>query len=519
MTLSNSEMSETADPPVAGTSPQEDMFGASEKQHSADVDGEMEGLEKNILSTSSGLFSSLLNTYDKIIIKHLGEPNRDKMTTDGVLRSLGYEVVCNIGHGAFGQVKLATSGGHPNKVAIKMMDRRLMSPNIVSKFLPRELTILKTVRHPHIVEVHDILEMENGQVFIVMEAAATNLYSKIQELHHIPMDQAKIWFSQLLSAVVYLHQQDIVHRDLKCENVLLTADNQIKLTDFGFGRVSKGFPDLSETYCCTRCYAAPEVIRCKAYDAKKADVWNLGVVLYFMVTGSSPFIQTYENIYPRFQHKAVEYPAGIRVEEDCRSIISSMLRYDPLTRPSVTELQWHPWLQSSPDCKMSETADSLEAETEGSPEKQTENFQLQQHTADGDREVEELAEIGPPTFSGLLSSKTGADEQIVIKHLEKIRVIGRFVVTVIDEDGGSSSHRELNPLQEEDISRAEASIPFQSVEAVGEECGCFSPLCAAVKRAAKAYVAAPFIRASRSLRRRMKTFFVSAVRNSSSDSQ
>ncbi|XP_072553508.1 testis-specific serine/threonine-protein kinase 6-like [Salminus brasiliensis] len=281
---------------------------------------------------------------------------------------LGYEVLGNLGKGGFGQVKLATSERHPKQVAVKVMDRRRGSAYFVSKLLPRELTLLRTVKHPHIVEVHDILELDNGLVFIVMEAATTNLNGKIQELGHISIPKARGWFSQLLSAVVYLHQQDIVHRDIKCENVLLTADNRIKLTDFGLGRFYKGLPDLSGTFCCTQCYAAPEVIMQEPYDPKKSDVWSLGVVLYVMVTGSMPFINLYKHLLPRLQRKAVSYPAWIRAEEPCRSAISYMLRYNPFTRPTVREVQQHPWLQSSRVREKSQTADSSVTEAPSSLE-------------------------------------------------------------------------------------------------------------------------------------------------------
>ncbi|XP_072524057.1 testis-specific serine/threonine-protein kinase 6-like [Salminus brasiliensis] len=270
----------------------------------------------------------------------------DKMETDGVLRSLGYEVVDNLGAGSFGMVKLATSERHPQHVAIKIMNRRKESSNFASKLLPRELAILKIVRHPHIIQVHEIFDMPNGQLFIVMEAAAMDLLRKILELHHIPINQARTWFSQLLSAVVYLHQQNIAHRDLKCQNVLLSADGQVKLTDFGLGCISRGFPFLSRTYFGTRHYSASEVLLNRPYDPKKCDVWSLGVILYVMVTGSMPWVQDDHYSLTQLQRKAVVYPSGITVEEPCRVFISYMLRYNPFNRPSVTKVAQHPWLQS-----------------------------------------------------------------------------------------------------------------------------------------------------------------------------
>ncbi|KAI4894174.1 hypothetical protein NFI96_002722 [Prochilodus magdalenae] len=90
-----------------------------------------------------------------------------------------------------------------------------------------ELATLTAARHDRIVQVHEFIEVGNGLLYIVMEPAMTDLLQKIKELNHISSYQAKIWFSQILSAMAFLHQKDIVHRDLKCENVLLTADHQV----------------------------------------------------------------------------------------------------------------------------------------------------------------------------------------------------------------------------------------------------------------------------------------------------
>ncbi|XP_072542633.1 ribosomal protein S6 kinase alpha-3-like [Salminus brasiliensis] len=427
--------------------------------------------------------------------------DREKIDTDKALRSLGFEVLGNIQEGSFGKIKLATSKKHPKQVAIKIVDRILMEPDLETKFLPRELDILKTVMHPHIVQVHDIFEMPNHLVFIVMEAAATDLHQKIQELHHIPVDQAKKWFSQLVSAVDYLHEQDIVHRDLTCSNVLLTADGQIKLTGFRFGRISKGSPEESKTYCCTSYYTAPEVLLATPYEPKKSDVWSLGVILYVMLTGSRPYDHTDLKELPNLQQRPLNYPEGMAVEESCQDLIAYMLQFRPFFRPSVTQVAQHPWLQSSQEHEMSETADSSVAEAKSAPQESVFGF--------------------PERLCDESCKEIQQQQQNTIKHLEKIRVIGRFVVEAVDEDGEPSSHGDVSPLHEDDSSRAGASLTCRSVEAVEEEHGCLccSPFCAAVKRAAKAYVVTPIIRASHSLRGKVKMFFISAVHNSSSSQQ
>ncbi|XP_022542351.2 testis-specific serine/threonine-protein kinase 6 [Astyanax mexicanus] len=255
------------------------------------------------------------------------------METDEALRDLGYEVLRDLDGGDFSTVKLAKSKKYQKTVALKIMQ--------IDKHVQKEVSILKRVKHPHIISVLDIFEMAGRLVCIVMEAAPSDLEKAKKFQSVIPTDQARTWFSQLVSAVVYLHKQNIAHRDLKCENVLLTADNQVKLIDFGFGRFSRGFPDLTREFCCTPAYAAPEVLLKRPYDPKKADVWSLGVILYWMVVGRLPFQNWFD--FPGCQRKPIYFPE--RLEEPCRDLISYMLRYNYLMRPSAKKVAQHPWLQ------------------------------------------------------------------------------------------------------------------------------------------------------------------------------
>ena len=104
---------------------------------------------------------------------------------------------------------------------------------------------------------------------------------------------ARKMFGELTSAVAYCHDLGFCHRDLKCENILLAADLSVRLTDFGFARPieydENGEVVLSNTFCGSAAYAAPEIIQGKAYDPRKHDSWSLGVILYIMVCGSMPY--------------------------------------------------------------------------------------------------------------------------------------------------------------------------------------------------------------------------------------
>ncbi|NXX76758.1 TSSK6 kinase, partial [Urocolius indicus] len=264
-----------------------------------------------------------------------------------LLGKLGYCLGQTLGEGSYSKVKAATSTKYKGPLAIKVLDRRQMSARVAYKFLPRELSIVRKIRHPNIVHVLEVIEVCNGKVYIVMEAADTDLLRLVQEKGRLPcVPQARDIFVQIARAVQYLHDRDLVHRDLKCENVLLTADGrQAKLSDFGFGRETHGKLDLSRTFCGTAAYSAPEVLMSVPYDAKKADMWSLGVTLYTMVTGTLPFGDTSDYSIVQRQKKGVVYPEGLPLlPGPCQALIAQLLRSSPAERPSARQVVRNAWL-------------------------------------------------------------------------------------------------------------------------------------------------------------------------------
>ncbi|KAM4710562.1 testis-specific serine/threonine-protein kinase 6 [Discoglossus pictus] len=268
-------------------------------------------------------------------------------TSDSLLRDLGYKVGSTIGEGTYSKVKVATSKKYKGKVAIKVLDRRRAPPDFVSKFLPRELAILRGIRHPHVVHVFEFIEVNNGLQFIVMELCSTDLLQLVQRSGRVAAPQARRLFGQIVSALRYLHEHHVVHRDLKCENVLLTEDHRVKLTDFGFGRKSLGPTDLCTTYCGSAAYAPPEVLLGIPYDPMKYDIWSLGVVLYVMVTGFMPFDDSNISKLPKIQQKGVVYPDSVPVEEKCCQLIKDLLHFNPPGRPDACTVSKNSWLWES----------------------------------------------------------------------------------------------------------------------------------------------------------------------------
>ncbi|NXW10873.1 TSSK1 kinase, partial [Fregetta grallaria] len=210
------------------------------------------------------------------------------------LRKKGYSLSNTLGEGSFGKVKSAYCEWLKCNVAIKIIDKRKTPREFLERFLPREIEALRRLHHPSIIKTYKIFETSAGKVYIVMELGEKgDLLDYIEITGAMEEDTARIKFQQLASAIKYCHDLDLAHRDLKCENILLDADLNVKLSDFGFSkslsRDENGRTILSKTFCGSAAYAAPEVLQGTPYDPRISDTWSLGVILYVMVYASKPF--------------------------------------------------------------------------------------------------------------------------------------------------------------------------------------------------------------------------------------
>ncbi|GMT06212.1 hypothetical protein PENTCL1PPCAC_28386, partial [Pristionchus entomophagus] len=258
------------------------------------------------------------------------------------LRQVGsYLIGKAIGRGNFATVYLATHQVAKTKVAIKAIDTSVIEPDNLLK-IEREIAIMKTLDHPHIVKMYEVLRSERFLYIVTEFCRGGELFETLVERGRITENDAKRWFHQACSAVLYCHERGIVHRDLKAENILLDRNGDVKIIDFGFANYFR--PDhLLNTWCGSPPYAAPELLMGNEYDGSKADVWSLGVLLYILVTGGFPFPgDSVDKLKRSILSGQLRIPFWVSVE--CSDLLRKMLVVVPDSRVSLSKVINHRFL-------------------------------------------------------------------------------------------------------------------------------------------------------------------------------
>ncbi|CAF0919846.1 unnamed protein product [Didymodactylos carnosus] len=258
----------------------------------------------------------------------------------------GFKLGSLLGEGSYAKVKTAFSERLNRKIAIKIVNRRKAPIDFQQRFLPRELSILQNLDHPHIIKLYEIFN-HGHKVYMILELAGHgDLLDYIKLFGRLPEDRARKMFQQLVSAIEYLHNLKIVHRDLKCENILLDSKNDIKVSDFGFSRLMLE-KDLSSTFCGSASYAAPEVLKGTPYIGPPYDCWSLGVVLYIMVYGTMPFDDSNVRKLIRDQlEKRIHFSRRKAITDECKQLILLLLEPNVKQRGTVEQIWQTDWINN-----------------------------------------------------------------------------------------------------------------------------------------------------------------------------
>ena len=254
-----------------------------------------------------------------------------------------YKIGRSIGHGAFGKVNLALHVLSGQIVSIKSFNKK---KNIFSiNKIKNEVKIMSKLRkHNNIVKLFELFETEDHYCLVMENIVGGNLLNAINKMNKIPENLAKIIFKQLIQTLQYIHSNNIAHRDIKPDNILLDLDNTIKICDFG---VSKIFTEgqLIRDSCGTPAFVAPEILLDFPYDPFPTDIWSSGVVLYAMTTGFFPFrgvneTQLHESILNGI------FPKPKDISNELNDLLTKILNTNPKKRISLKNILLHPWLKN-----------------------------------------------------------------------------------------------------------------------------------------------------------------------------
>ncbi|XP_066384482.1 serine/threonine-protein kinase ATG1c-like isoform X2 [Miscanthus floridulus] len=281
----------------------------------------------------------------------------------GAGRRVGeYELLRPIGSGAYSQVWLGRHRARGTEVAVKEIAMERLS-NKLRESLLSEVDILRRIRHDNVIALHDSIK-DHGRIYLILEyCRGGDLHAYLQRHKRVSEKVAKHFIRQLASGLQMLRDNNVVHRDLKPQNILLVENNEnslLKIADFGFAKFLQPFA-LAETLCGSPLYMAPEVMQAQKYDAK-ADLWSVGVILYQLVTGIPPFngdnqIQLLKNI---LRTREIRFPSDCELSHGCIDLCRKLLQLNSVERLTVEEFVHHPFLsEHAPERTLSRTPSDI----------------------------------------------------------------------------------------------------------------------------------------------------------------
>lgn len=256
-----------------------------------------------------------------------------------------------IGSGAFATVYLGRDDRTGRPVAIKMISRS--NPRADPVAIEKEVHVLMKLQHPNIVKLYEFQKTQNNFYLIFEFCKHGDLQGFIKSNFPkacVPEHQAQKLAQQILAGIKAMKDKKIVHRDLKCANILVADDFVLKIADFGFARFVEAANPLLESYLGTPLTMGPEVLMKTGYD-DKCDIWSLGVIIYQIIFGKFPFeprIPSLDSLIEAINKPgALQFPSHIPLTPAAKELISAMLTVDPKARISFDDLFEHPWVTGS----------------------------------------------------------------------------------------------------------------------------------------------------------------------------
>ncbi|KAH6836892.1 SOS3-interacting protein 1 [Perilla frutescens var. hirtella] len=256
-----------------------------------------------------------------------------------------YELGRLLGKGTFAKVYYGRCVRTGQSVAIKVIDKKKITKVGIVDQIKREISIMRMVKHPHIVHLHEVMATKTKIYFVMEYAKGGELFNKVSK-GKLEEDVARKYFVQLINAVELCHSRGVYHRDLKPENILLDENDNLKVSDFGLSALTecRRSDGLLHTTCGTPAYVAPEIIERNGYDGIGADIWSCGVVLFVLLAGYLPFhASNLMEMYRKIGKAEYKFPSWFSPR--IRRLVSKMLDPNPNTRISIAKIKESSWFK------------------------------------------------------------------------------------------------------------------------------------------------------------------------------
>uniref|UniRef100_H0W5D4 protein kinase C n=1 Tax=Cavia porcellus TaxID=10141 RepID=H0W5D4_CAVPO len=263
---------------------------------------------------------------------HTGEENGRPLCSSALK---DFDFLRVLGRGSYGKVLLAQHKTTDHLYAMKVVRK---DDENLSRLQVEKQILEKSLNHPYLVGLHSCIETPTKFFFILDYISGGDLTYHLQKFGIFPEAHVRFYSGEISLAIKFLHEHEILHRDLKLENLLLDADGHIKVTDFNLCKAGLKAGEKTNSFCGTLSYLAPEIIRGESYGFS-VDWWNLGTVMFEMMVGEPPYpfadspknsdLNTYKVLQSMLERE-VHIPHHLSVE--ARSILKGLLKKEPEVR-------------------------------------------------------------------------------------------------------------------------------------------------------------------------------------------
>ncbi|EPB71012.1 kinase C-like 3 family protein [Ancylostoma ceylanicum] len=276
-----------------------------------------------------------------------------------------FRLLTVIGRGSYAKVVQAEHIKTKQIYAIKIIKKQMFNEDEDIDWVQTEKSVFEAAsNYPFLVGLHSCFQTESRLFFVIEFVPGGDLMFHMQRQRKLPEDHARFYSSEIILALHFLHSRGIIYRDLKLDNVLIDAEGHVKLTDYGMCKENIGPGDVTSTFCGTPNYIAPEILRGEDYGFS-VDWWALGVLMYEMMAGRSPFDivgaagdpdqNTEDYLFQIILEKQIRIPRSLSVK--AASVLKQFLNKDPSERlgcrmdidEALVEMKEHPFFKNSVD--------------------------------------------------------------------------------------------------------------------------------------------------------------------------